>query len=258
MTKKNTIDEDLVVSLYLKGNHSTYAIADKLGTYPNKIRRILQKRNIECRSKSEAQSNALATGRSSHPTEGTTRSEETKIKISETQGRVWDSLTEEERKRRSDIGKDSWNQRDETERQQTLQKSREAIRESSRHGSKLERFLLNELSERDFRVEFHKERWLRNQRLQVDLYLPDLMVAIEVDGPSHFKPVWGMENLLKNQKSDHQKTGLILSEGLALVRIKQTKKLSQRYMRNTLSKLLSLLSEIKERYPKEHERYFEI
>ena len=110
----------------------------------------------------------------------------------------------------------------------------------------------------NFRVEFHKERWLRNQKLQVDLFLPDLMVAIEVDGPSHFKPVWGMENLLKNQRSDRQKTGLILSEGLSMVRIKQTKKLSQRYMRDTLKNLLSLLNKIEERYPEEHERYSEI
>jgi len=200
----------------------------------------------------------MATGRSSHPTEGTTRSQETKIKISETQGRVWDSLTEEQRQHRSDMGKDSWNQRNKIDQQETLEKSREAIRESSRHGSKLERFLFTELSEMNFRVEFHKERWLRNQKLQVDLFLPDLMVAIEVDGPSHFKPVWGMENLLKNQRSDRQKTGLILSEGLSMVRIKQTKKLSQRYMRDTLKNLLSLLNKIEERYPEEHERYFEI
>ena len=51
-----------------------------------------------------------------------------------------------------------------------------------------------------FKVEFHKEHWLQNHRLQLDLFIPDLRTVVEVDGPSHFKPVWGMENLIKNQK----------------------------------------------------------
>ena len=46
---------------------------------------------------------------------------------------------------------------------------------------------------------------MRNNRLEIDLYVTDLQTAIEVDGPSHFEPVWGEENLIKNQRSDKQK-----------------------------------------------------
>ena len=67
-----------------------------------------------------------------------------------------------------------------------------------------------------------------------------------------------MEQLIKNQKADRQKTGLILAQGLVLVRVKMEKKFSQRYSRQTLSKLLEILSNIKEQYPQEDERYFEI
>ena len=86
------------------------------------------------------------------------------------------------------------------------------MRNSSRVGSKLEHFLLFELGKRNIKVEFHKEHWLQNHNLQVDLYLPEYSAAIEVDGPSHFKPVWGQDNLNRNIKSDQQKTGLILCE----------------------------------------------
>ena len=122
----------------------------------------------------------------------------------------------------------------------------------------MEHFLLSELSARKTKVEFHKEQWLQNQNLQVDLYLPEYRAVIEVDGPSHFKPVWGQENLDKNIKADQQKTGLVLSSGLVMIRIKQDQSLTQRFMRNTLENLLSLLEKIHKDFPKDNERYFEI
>ena len=67
-----------------------------------------------------------------------------------------------------------------------------------------------------------------------------------------------MEQLIKNQKADRQKTGLILAQGLVLVRVKMEKKFSQRYSRQTLSKLLEILSQIEKQYPQEDERYFEL
>ena len=182
----------------------------------------------------------------------------TKLKISETQGEVWDNLNKKQRAYRSEIGKKSWEKKSEEEKAAIIKRAQDSVREASKKGSKLERFLLEELTSMNFGVEFHKEHWLRNQRLQVDLFIPSHLTAIEIDGPSHFKPVWGHENLEKNKRSDREKTALILSEGLALIRIKQEKRLSQRYMRHILSRLLKQLAEIKEFYPNENERYFEI
>ena len=251
-------EEQHILDLYQNRQWSTYQIAEKLQTYPNKIRRVLTKYGIGLRGSKDAQKNALHNGRAKHPTAGTTRSAETKKKISESQGEVWDSLTDEEKEHRSNIGKEVWEQKSETEKALFIAQAQEAVRNSSRVGSKLEHFLLFELGTRNIKVEFHKEHWLQNHNLQVDLYLPEYSAAIEVDGPSHFKPVWGQDNLDRNIKSDQQKTGLILTSGLIMIRIKQDKSLTQRYMRNTLNKLLSLLHTIKQVYPKENERYFEI
>jgi very-short-patch-repair endonuclease len=250
-------DKD-IVKLYNSGNYSTYELAEKFETYPNKIRRILRKNGIALRSKSAAQKNALKKGRASHPTKGKTQSTATRRKISDSQGRIWDDMSDEDRQKRSDNGKDAWNKKSEEEKNQLIRKAQDAIRESSKIGSKMERFLLQRLTEEGFRVDFHKDHWLRNQQLQVDLFLPEFRAAIEVDGPSHFKPVWGMDNLIKNQRADRQKTGLILGSGLVMIRIKQEKKLSQRYQREVENGLFKLLKRIKEKYPKENERYFEI
>ena len=247
-----------IVRLYKSGNYSTYELAEKFETYPNKIRRILRKNGVSLRSKSAAQKNALKKGRASHPTRGKSQSEATKRKISDSQGKIWDNMSDEERQKRSDNGKDAWNKKSEEEQKQLIRKAQDAIRESSKKGSKMERFLLDSLTEAGLRVEFHKDHWLKNQNLQVDLFIPELRTAIEVDGPSHFKPVWGMENLIKNQRADQQKTGLILGSGLVMVRIKQDKKLSQRYQREIIERLFGVLEQVKEKYPEENERYFEI
>ena len=248
----------LLNNVYNNEKMSWIQIAETLNTYPNKIRREAKRLGISSRTKSNAQKEALNAGRSQHPTEGKELTEETKLKISECQGSVWDTLSEKEREKRSIIGKRSWNKKTEKEKQELIRKGSEAIREASRTGSKLERFLLESLTERNYRVQFHKEHWLKNQKLETDLFVEDLLTVIEVDGPSHFAPVWGEKNLLKNQQTDLEKSGLILGQGLVLIRIKQTKRISQRYLRKILKDLLCVLDQIRKEFPKENKRYIEL
>ena len=59
--------ETEIVKLYQSGNYSTYQIAERYDTYPNKIRRILVKHGVEMKSRSQAQRSALANGRAKHP-----------------------------------------------------------------------------------------------------------------------------------------------------------------------------------------------
>lgn len=252
------MNDNKIVDMYKNQNKSTYEIAKEFDTYPNKIRRILIKNGCEMKDKSTAQKNALKQGVASHPTKGKKRSQETKLKISESQAKVWDNLSDEERLQRSLIGKESWNKKTLEEKSVFLQKAGDAIRHAAKTGSKMEKYLLEALISEGFRVEFHKTQWLQNSELEIDLYVPDLKTVIEVDGPSHFEPVWGHENLARNQLSDMQKDGLVLRQGMVMVRVKQTKRLSQKVMRDTLDSLLELLNRIEKSYPPENERYFEL
>jgi len=251
-------EEQQIIQLYKEENFSTHQLAEKFSTYPNKIRRLLKKHGVELRSKGEAQKIALEEGRTEHPTKGKVMKASTKLKISEKQGELWDNMPEEKRQQRVETGKDSWNKKTAAEREALIKKAHEAVQEASRIGSKLEHFVLEELTKAGFVVEFHKEHWLQNNRLQIDLFVPELRTAIEVDGPSHFRPVWGIDNLIKNQKADRQKTGLVLGQGLVLIRVKMEKKFSQRYARQTAKNLLEILNSIENIYPKKDERYFEL
>lgn len=234
---------------YEKHKMSFHEIAELCETYPNKIRRHAKNLGIEVRSKGEAQSVALESGRHKHPTKGTEHSLDTKIKISDKMAETWEGLTDEQREYRSEIGRKHWDSLSEAEQERFRAAAGEAVRKAAKNGSKLENFLYESLTKENFIVEFHRERIVTNQRLQVDLFLPALNIAMEVDGPSHFLPIWGQERLESNRRSDSQKAGLILTQGWCLLRVRQTKALSQKYKRDILAKVLDNLRQIKKKFP---------
>jgi very-short-patch-repair endonuclease len=63
--------------------------------------------------------------------------------------------------------------------------------------------------------------------LQIDLFLPTISLAIEIDGPSHFSPVWGEKSLNRNRNYDSKKEGLILGKGWSIIRVTQKKDYSE-------------------------------
>ena len=86
-------------------------------------------------------------------------------------------------------------------------------------------------------------------KLQIDIFLPTMNTAIEIDGPSHFEPVWGDKSLERNIRYDNKKTGLILGKGWLLIRIKQTKDFSNSRATLIYEKLQSELNKIKIEFP---------
>jgi hypothetical protein len=212
---------------YEVGKKSFADIADLYGTYSNKLRRDAIKFKINIRSKSLAQKNALKTGRSQHPTMGKERSEETKQKIGTGVMESWENLDPKILKQRKEKARKNWENLPDHIKENILHEANNAVRQASKTGTKLELFLLNKLLNDGYAVEFHKEQTLLNTKLQIDLFLPKISVAIEIDGPSHFEPVWGDDALKRNKKYDDKKTGLIIGKGLYLIRIKQTKDFSQ-------------------------------
>ena len=253
------INEKDVVNMYTKKDCSTYVIAKKYNTYPNKIRRILIRNGVTLNDKSEAQKKALAAGRSKHPTEGTIRSNETKVKISESIYKYWQKLSNTERQKRIVQAQIQWNNMTEDEKINLRQSAAEAVRRASKEGSKMEHFLLDKLRLRGYNILFHQTGLIPNNEMEIDLFVPELKVAIEIDGPAHFFPIWGQDNLQKHIKSDAHKSGLLLSQGFVVIRIKHlTKSLSEKHKRDVLEKLLEVLDNVKEEFPEKHKRYIEL
>ena len=246
MSNLSNYSKDDLYRLYITEGLSWDNIAEMYHTYPNKVRRDAAKFGIHSRSKSYAQSLALSKKRAIHPTEGKKRSEATKIKISNTVTINWSELSDTEKEERSKQAKAQWAKMTDEERKAFQKASAIAIRKAAVEGSKLEKYLYEELMKAGHQVEFHKERVLANQNLHLDLFLPKIGVAIEVDGLSHFEPIWGEETLEKNKQADHTKAGLLLNAGAILIRVQCIKKtISQKYQRDILANILETLEKLK-------------
>lgn len=230
---------------YVDNNKSFKEIADAHNTYANKIRRDAKKLGVSIRSRSEAQKNALQTGKHKHPTKGKVRSDEEKQKIGMSMYKSWKSQDAAQRKNRSLKAKAQWQAMSDVEKENLQTAAHKAIRETSKTGSKLEKFLLRKLIENGFKPEFHKEQILSNTKLQIDIFVPETNTAIEVDGPSHFEAVWGDESLARNQKYDQNKNGLIIGRGMRLIRIKQANDYSPARAQIIFTKLNEMLQKIK-------------
>jgi len=254
MPKSNLYSDNDLKRLYLEENKSFQEIAEEYNTYPNRIRRDAIRIGIPIRSKSEAQKLALETGKHKHPTKGTTRSEETKEKIGSSVMNSWESLEASELKRRKEIAKNNWDNLSEQEKQLRFEKANEAVRVSSKLGSKLEKYLLESLVINNYKTIPHKEQILSNTKLHIDLFLPELNIAVEVDGPSHFLPVWGEEALKRNQEYDSKKTGLLIGKGINLIRIKQQKDFSKSRAKMIFERLMEAIADIRN----EGKNYIEI
>lgn len=257
---------DKIIEMYKEGL-STYQICEKLKqdtsfkdkVYPNKISRILKKNGIKLRTKSEAQKQALASGEAIHPTEGRERTDAEKINISKGGKEHWDDMDEEERERRSIMSKQNWQKKSPEEIAKMQKKAAEAISRTSRQGSKLEREIAHSLVENGYDVDYHQKHLIGSEALEIDIYLPELNVAVEVDGISHFEPVWGEDKLRKQQRADREKNGLLLRNGKAVIRLKQRKKNLSLYDQEALKeRLLEALKPLQKRLPPKAKRLIEI
>lgn len=236
---------NLIRDMYEKDKKSFQDIAIYLGTYANKVRRDAIRFKIKIRDKSSAQKNALDSGKTQHPTKGKQRDESTKVKIGKKVMQSWERMGDIELKQRKLKAKSNWDSLSEDEKQDILQKANSAVRKTSKEGSKLEKFILSSLLKDGYNVIFHQEQTLANTKLQIDMVIPNLNIAIEIDGPSHFLPVWGDDTLKRNIKYDKKKEGLILGKGLVLVRIQQTKDFSKARAAVVYEKLGSTILDIK-------------
>lgn len=251
--------KEYIINEYVENKKSTYEIAQELKTYPNKIRRTLNTLGVSLRDKSSAQTVAIKSGRHEHPTRGKKRTEAEKIAISNGMANYWDNMEEDERKRRSDLSKKQWAEMSEEDKANLRKLAAEAVRRASKEGSKIEKFVYEGLTGLGYDVIFHKRGLIVNQNLEVDLFIPSLNTAIEIDGPAHFLPIWGEESLNRHIRADAQKAGLLMNRGFVILRVKNIiRNLSQKNMRETLAAILEELNKIQKKFPPATKRLIEI
>ncbi len=248
-----------IIKMYVEQNKSTYEIAEEFKTYPNKVRRILLKGGVDLKTKSEAQKNAIQNGTATHPTDGKKRSHDEKIKISRGLKKYWEDMDETTYEDKIKQSKIRWKNMSEDDKNKMLDAAIKSIQIAGKEGSKLEKFLYSELVKAGYKVEYHKKYLIQNENLEIDMYVPSVKTIIEIDGPSHFLPIWGEEKLQKQIKADFHKTGLILSKGMAIIRIKHLSDSACLADREKLRlDIVKLLDTMKKSFPQKSERYIEI
>ena len=251
------IDEVYVIKQYQQ-NSSTYSIAKELGTYPKKIERILKKNNITLRTRSQAQANAIKTGRSKHPTKGEKRSEEDKNKISKGKELSWKNTSEEDREKFSQQAKERWDKIPADKKKEMMEKAGRALRIAAIEGSKAEKFLQRKLNEMGYDVILHKKDLIEGN-FEIDLFLPELNTIIEIDGPQHFLPVFGEKKLQEVIKFDSIKNGLLVSKGFCVVRVRYLCKNMSRAVERKLWDLVSeQVGKIQDKFPTKSKRFIEL
>lgn len=250
---------DDVVSMYYDEGKSLREIATVYNTYPNKIRKLLISNGYDTRNKSEAQKNALQSGKVEHPTAGKERTEEEKEKISKSLYDMWENMDDDERDERKEKARENWNLMTQAEKEAFFEASRKAVRQAAQDGSKLEQFLKNYLNNHGYVVTLHEKGIVENTSLEVDIHLPFLRTVIEIDGPSHFFPIWGEDALQKTIKADQEKTGLLLTKGFCVIRVKDIRDhKSNRYFTLISEKVLEVIEKINTKFPPSNKRFIEL
>ena len=91
------------------------------------------------------------------------------------------------------------------------------------------------------------------------MFLPEISTIIEIDGPQHFRPVFGEKNLREYVKHDIIKNGMMLKKGYCVIRIKY---LCNTYSRSVDRRLWDLVepvvNKISKKFPPEAKRLIEL
>lgn len=252
-----TIDE--IRERYEKRGMSWAEIAKEFGTYANKIARFAQKHGVAPRDNSTAQKKLFERGVRKSPTEGKQHSLETKEKISKKQAKTWENMTDEEHRKRCKMSKELWDSKSKEEIDALRKAATEGVLKAAQDGSKIEKYLQQKLRDAGYVIEPHKEDLLSGVKTHIDIFLPTLQTAIEIDGPAHFSPIWGQEKLHKHQEKDRKKNARLIGAGFTVVRVKyMISSSSLAKMRYAADEVLKVVNQIQNDPKKHHNILIEI
>ena len=220
MPKSTLTDEQKqdICRRYQEGE-STYEIGQTFNLFSTQIVRILKKNNVPLRDNKESNLKKFERGRIA-TWEGKNLPEEMRLNISKGQIEYWDKASDEDLEKASQRGKEIWEKRTPAEREAVVEAAKAGLEKAKREGSRIEKVVRLQLISLGVKYERHKKSLIPNQNLEIDIYLPEHRAVIEVDGPTHFLPIFGQARLENQIKRDMKKNGLLMGYGYVILRIK--------------------------------------
>ncbi len=216
------INEDDARRFYQDEGLSMRQVATKMNVPLATLSRFMKKHGIMSRDKAEAQKNYLKDHE--HQMQGKKHSDVTKQKISKGLGEFWDKLSDDDKEElKRKIGsawRRKWQQMSDSDRRGMMESLSNRAKETQGQGSRLERYIAEELRKRGYTVEERSTNYTSGKQFEVDIALPKERIAMEVDGPTHFLPIHGEDHLKQQQERDARKDELINAAGLNVLRIR--------------------------------------
>lgn len=241
-TLKDYSDDELEQLLRLEhceNKVSLRAIAKKLDTYPVKLLRFCNKRNIPVLTKSESLKAAYDSDRLKPARKGIKLTEEERLHLSVRQRETWDGVSPEERERRAQTQREIFEKREDKDR--FVLQGNQAIRQAAKYGSKAEHALAAKFKEHNIDFRHHYKEFLGNTQLEVDFYLPEYNCVVEIDGPSHFSATLGVDNYRGQMEADAHKNREVLKMGASIVRLQHRRTLYKLDHHNMFKALMEVL-----------------
>jgi len=171
----------------------------------------------------------------------------------------WDETSEAYKKKFASNAKKRWDSMPEADKADIRKKATDALRRSSVEGSKAEKFLRDELVKNGHEVVMHKKGLIEGENFEIDLFLPELGVIIEIDGPQHFTPMFGETHLRNYVKYDSIKNGLLIGKGFCVIRLKYLcKHFSGRVGRDIWGLVAPELKRLEKKFPPKSKRLIEL
>lgn len=242
-----------------KSGKSLREIGNEYDMSSTTLRRKFLKAGVTLRSKEEAAQVALERGKLTSPVLNRKRTQEEKELISAGRKKKWQEMSEAELEKFRQSAKDRWDAQSEEEKTYKQQKAGEALRRASIEGSKAEKSLYKELLKLGYNAIIHKKGLIPGEKYEVDLFIPNLMIAIEIDGPQHFLPIYGEEHLSRTIKYDAIKNGALLSRGMCIIRVKYLSKHNSSVINKKIADLVvAEIKKIEQKFPELKDRLIEL
>lgn len=248
----------IISELYDEGK-TIREIAEITQSSASTVMRLLKKNGKTLRTKSQAAKIAVEEGRLKSPTKGKKRTQREKDRIGSGRAAKWKSVDDDTRKAFKDAARKRWDALPDSDKQERQRLAGEALKAASIEGSKLEKFMYQYLTKLGYNVIMHKKGLIAGEKYEIDLYLPNEKIVIEIDGPQHFLPIFGEDRLKNTIKYDAIKNGTLVSYGLCVIRVKFLFKSFSAYIAKTISNMvLEEVKKIEKIFPPEEKRIIEL